>query len=98
MKARSNAFELYAVDFLVSHGDSIRVKLVGIDAEPTFRFIGTQLNWVLDEIFAGTAKIAIEPFFADTKHNGAATDKWKTGEERHNFVKFVDEEYVEERT
>lgn len=94
LQARPNAFELYAVDFLVSHRDSIRVKLVGIDAEPTFRFIGTQLNWVLDEVFAGIAQIAVEPFFAESE---ASKDRsWGIGEERHSFLKFVDEERIKD--
>ncbi|TDL28420.1 hypothetical protein BD410DRAFT_737718 [Rickenella mellea] len=72
-----NAFELYGVDFLITHcqlsGTDVnnarrrfQVNLLEVNAEPAIELTGPRLHWILEEIFAGIRKTCIQPFFDRT--------------------------------
>ncbi|KAG2146582.1 tubulin-tyrosine ligase family-domain-containing protein [Suillus bovinus] len=68
-----NAFELYGVDFLVSHdptglgssGNSrvFQVKLLEINSEPAIELTGRRLHRVLEDLFVAIEQVAVLPFF-----------------------------------
>ncbi|KAG1881837.1 tubulin-tyrosine ligase family-domain-containing protein [Suillus tomentosus] len=68
-----NAFELYGVDFLVSHdstgldssGNSqiFQVKLLEINSEPAIELTGQRLHRILEDLFVAIEEVAILPFF-----------------------------------
>lgn len=70
-----NAFELYGVDFLVSHAhdptalDSLgnsrmfQVKLLEINSEPAIELTGRRLHRILEDLFVAIEQIAVLPFF-----------------------------------
>ncbi|EJD03975.1 tubulin-tyrosine ligase [Fomitiporia mediterranea MF3/22] len=65
-----NAFELYGVDLLVSHGPSdgtsgrFQVKLLEFNSEPAIEMTGARLRWILEDLFDLIAKTCIHPFFS----------------------------------
>ncbi|KIK06838.1 hypothetical protein K443DRAFT_88429 [Laccaria amethystina LaAM-08-1] len=88
-----NAFELYGVDFLVSHTpfktlSPFQVKILEINAEPAIELTGVRLTWILEDLFVAIGKVCVEPFFREDK----VDDEWRVGDVRHNFVKCLDEE------
>ncbi|KAF8973718.1 tubulin-tyrosine ligase family-domain-containing protein [Flammula alnicola] len=92
-QALPNAFELYGVDFVVSHipsnvANPFHVKILEINAEPAIELTGPRLTWILEDLFISMAKVCVEPFFADKKDVGAS---WNIGEVQHNFIKCMDE-------
>ncbi|KAI0094710.1 tubulin-tyrosine ligase family-domain-containing protein [Irpex rosettiformis] len=90
-----NAFELYGVDFLVSHvpvtshADSSRrflLSLLEFNSEPAIEMTGPRLTWILEDLFVGIAKTCVTPFFqADSKEATGA--QWKVGETKENMTK-----------
>jgi hypothetical protein len=86
-----NAFELFGVDFLVSHIPStgLQVKLLEVNAEPAIELTGPRLVWILEDLFVSIAKVCVEPFFTDKVDLGI--ENWEIGEERHNLIKCMDE-------
>ncbi|KIK47333.1 hypothetical protein CY34DRAFT_799494 [Suillus luteus UH-Slu-Lm8-n1] len=68
-----NAFELYGVDFLVSHDptglDSLgnsrifQVKLLEINSEPAIELTGRRLHGILEDLFVAIEQVAVLPFF-----------------------------------
>ncbi|KAG1826124.1 tubulin-tyrosine ligase family-domain-containing protein [Suillus subaureus] len=68
-----NAFELYGVDFLVSHDptglDSLgnsrifQVKLLEINSEPAIELTGRRLHRILEDLFVAIEQVAVLPFF-----------------------------------
>ena len=90
-----NAFELYGIDFLVSHEPSsglssprFQVKILEINAEPAIELTGPRLTWILEDLFKSIATVAVKPFC-----NGAAEDhEWKEGETRHHLRKCLQTE------
>jgi hypothetical protein len=68
-----NAFELYGVDFLVSHepagldslGNSriFQVKLLEINSEPAIELTGRRLHRILEDLFVAIEQVAVLPFF-----------------------------------
>ncbi|OJA10767.1 hypothetical protein AZE42_00319 [Rhizopogon vesiculosus] len=72
-----NAFELYGVDFLVSHNptpsrpglDSLansamfQVKLLEINSEPAIELTGRRLHGILEDLFVAIEEVAVSPFF-----------------------------------
>ncbi|KAG1885735.1 tubulin-tyrosine ligase family-domain-containing protein [Suillus subluteus] len=68
-----NAFELYGVDFLVSHDSSgldlsgnsriFQVKLLEINSEPAIELTGRRLHRILEDLFVAIEQIAVLPFF-----------------------------------
>lgn len=88
-----NAFELYGVDFLVSHtpfetSSPLQVKILEINAEPAIELTGARLTWILEDLFVAIGKLCVEPFFSE----GKSDDEWRVGDVRHNLVKCLDEE------
>jgi tubulin--tyrosine ligase len=60
-----NAFELYGIDFLVSHGtgDSpFKVQLLEVNAEPAIELTGPRLTWILEDLFVAMGRICVQPF------------------------------------
>ncbi|EAU92873.1 tubulin-tyrosine ligase [Coprinopsis cinerea okayama7 len=88
-QAIPNAFELYGVDFLVSHSPNspspFSVKLLEINAEPAIELTGPRLTWILEDLFKSIAEVSIKPFFAPNKEND-----WPVGETRHHLLKCLD--------
>ncbi|KAG2077141.1 TTL-domain-containing protein [Suillus decipiens] len=68
-----NAFELYGVDFLVSHeptgldslGNSriFQIKLLEINSEPAIELTGRRLHRILEDLFVAIEQVAVLPFF-----------------------------------
>lgn len=68
-----NAFELYGVDFLVSHDPSgldslgnsriFQVKLLEINSEPAIELTGRRLHGILEDLFVAIEQVAVLPFF-----------------------------------
>jgi hypothetical protein len=72
MQPLPNAFELFGVDFLVSHTPNalpnpFQVKILEINSEPAIELTGPRLNWVLVDLFNAMANVCVEPFFAASK-------------------------------
>ncbi|KIK94873.1 hypothetical protein PAXRUDRAFT_141986 [Paxillus rubicundulus Ve08.2h10] len=85
-----NAFELYGVDFLVSHEPgAFQVKLLEINSEPAIELTGPRLTWILDELFKAIGVVCIQPFVGGASR-GASIASWKVGEIRHNLRKCLD--------
>lgn len=94
-QALPNAFELYGVDFVVSHEPSnankkFHVKILEINAEPAIELTGPRLTWVLKSLFKTIAQVCVEPFFTPTP-TAEEPISWKIGETKHNFIKCLDE-------
>lgn len=95
-----NAFELYGVDFLVTHmpptdpGSTvplIQVKLLEINAEPAIELTGPRLTWILEDLFVAIGKVCVEPFVS-AKCTGTRTEEkgWSVSETRHGLRKCLD--------
>lgn len=57
-----NAFELYGVDFMVTCEDSkLQPYLLEMNSEPAIELTGLRLTWILEDLFAGVARVAVEP-------------------------------------
>ncbi|KAF9569721.1 tubulin-tyrosine ligase [Agrocybe pediades] len=92
-QALPNAFELYGVDFLVSHnlresGKKFDVKILEINSEPAIELTGPRLTWILEDLFVSMAKVCIEPFFMESCSN----EPWAIGEVKYNLIKCLDED------
>ncbi|KAF8633946.1 hypothetical protein AX15_001129 [Amanita polypyramis BW_CC] len=85
-----NAFELFGVDFLVVHeaDNSLRVKLLEINAEPAIELTGPRLSWILEDLFILVGKVCIEPFF---DVNTSDHERWATGETKTHLIKCLEE-------
>ncbi|TFY81546.1 hypothetical protein EWM64_g2472 [Hericium alpestre] len=66
-----NAFELYGIDFLVSHVPAsssspggLQVQLLEVNAEPAIELTGPRLTWILEDLFEAIGKTCVEPFFS----------------------------------
>jgi tubulin---tyrosine ligase len=66
-----NAFELYGIDFLVSHNpipsstsseSRLQVQLLEINSEPAIELTGPRLTWILEDLFVAMGKICVQPF------------------------------------
>ncbi|KAF9270377.1 tubulin-tyrosine ligase [Marasmius fiardii PR-910] len=84
-----NAFELFGVDFLVTHSANSdsqwQVKLLEVNAEPAIELTGQRLKWILEDLFIAMAKICVEPFVMDQ-----SVEKWPVGEVRGNLIKCLE--------
>lgn len=92
-----NAFELYGIDFLVSHtplaspdAPAYQVKLLEVNAEPAIELTGPRLSWILEDLFVAMGKVCIGPFFAGRQQFDG--DDWALKETRHNLIKCLGEE------
>lgn len=88
-----NAFELYGVDFLVSHvpsgshGPRFQVNILEVNAEPAIELTGPRLTWILEDLFKSIQIVCIAPFAGGVSDR---IDPWKVGEVRHNMQKCLD--------
>ncbi|KAH9486775.1 putative tubulin--tyrosine ligase PBY1 [Psilocybe cubensis] len=92
-QALPNAFELYGVDFVVSHEPSnpdkkLHVKLLEINAEPAIELTGPRLTWFLEDLFKRIGQVCVEPFIV---HKEEGAKSWHVGETKYNFIKCLDE-------
>ncbi|KAF9229469.1 tubulin-tyrosine ligase [Gyrodon lividus] len=87
-----NAFELYGIDFLVSHEPAgFQVKLLEINSEPAIELTGPRLTWILEDLFKAMGIVCIQPFVGGTSQ-GAGIATWEVGEIHHNLRKCLDVE------
>ncbi|KAI0778076.1 hypothetical protein BD413DRAFT_704275, partial [Trametes elegans] len=93
----SNAFELYGVDFVVTHDPSpdaphkFQAKLLEVNSEPAIELTGPRLTWILEDLFKAIAKTCVEPFFtADGSSAKGESGSWKVGELREHLWKCLD--------
>ncbi|EIW86574.1 tubulin-tyrosine ligase [Coniophora puteana RWD-64-598 SS2] len=91
-----NAFELYGVDFLVSHEPDCKesrfpfqVKLLEVNAEPAIEMTGPTLTWILEDMFNAIGQVCVEPFLRGTKISPDG-DEWHVGEVHHNLHKCLE--------
>ncbi|KAJ3516777.1 hypothetical protein NLJ89_g899 [Agrocybe chaxingu] len=76
-----NAFELFGVDFLVSHDHAsatcpFQVKILEINAEPAIELTGPRLTWILEDLFISIAEVCVRPFF---QPSDGTEPSWKVG-------------------
>lgn len=82
-----NAFELYGIDFLVTHipadpaagaADDVppaipfTVQLLEINSEPAIELTGPRLTWILEDLFVAIAKLIVQPFIQRKSNNESA--------------------------
>ncbi|KAG8931722.1 hypothetical protein FRC01_000924 [Tulasnella sp. 417] len=86
-----NAFELFGVDFLVSHGEDgkLTVSILELNAEPAIEMTGPRLGWILDELFYSIAKTCVRPYFSSSSEANAQ-EGWVIGETRDGLRKCLD--------
>lgn len=91
-----NAFELYGVDFLISHAPAsnaavplYQVKLLEINAEPAIELTGPRLTWILEDLFVSIATVCVKPFL-EGKSIAEVDEGWDLGETRHNLIKCLE--------
>lgn len=86
IKTLPNAFELFGVDFLVSHvGETLHVSLLEINAEPSIELTGPRLTWILEDLFVAIGAVCVEPFFTDSDNGD-----YEVGKTRHNLRKCLE--------
>jgi len=89
-----NAFELYGIDFLVTHADAstnnrkYQVHLLEVNSEPAIELTGPRLQWILEDLFRSIAETFVEPFFSDNQDSKEVP--WKVGETRNHLRKCLD--------
>ncbi|KAI6153449.1 tubulin-tyrosine ligase family-domain-containing protein [Pisolithus tinctorius] len=88
-----NAFELYGVDFLVSHvqsgshGAHFQLNILEVNAEPAIELTGRRLTWILEDLFKSIQVVCIAPFVGGVSDQ---LNSWKVGEVRYNMQKCLD--------
>ncbi|KAG1716569.1 hypothetical protein ID866_621 [Astraeus odoratus] len=88
-----NAFELYGVDFLVSHEPDklsccqFQVNILEINAEPAIELTGARLTWILKDLFKAIEAICVEPF---VRGSSDRVDSWEVGEVHYEMRKCLD--------
>ncbi|KAI8995534.1 tubulin-tyrosine ligase [Trametes punicea] len=92
-----NAFELYGVDFVVTHNPSLdasrrfQVNLLEVNSEPAIELTGPRLTWILEDLFKAIAKTCVLPFFSPVASPAReVSNGWKVGETRENLRKCLD--------
>ncbi|KAH8100635.1 tubulin-tyrosine ligase family-domain-containing protein [Cristinia sonorae] len=87
-----NAFELYGIDFLVTHSSNsdrrFQVQLLEVNSEPAIELTGPRLTWILQDLFQAIAQTCVEPFFKGSSQGG----EWRVGEVRQHLKKCLDTE------
>ena len=89
-----NVFELFGVDFLVTHHDEptasrrFHVSLLEVNSEPAIELTGPRLTWILEDLFCTIGKVCVEPFFKDGEDK--RWSNWPVGETREHFRKCLD--------
>ncbi|OSD03531.1 hypothetical protein PYCCODRAFT_1365587 [Trametes coccinea BRFM310] len=97
LQAVPNAFELFGIDFVVTHNPSLnasqrfQVNLLEVNSEPAIELTGPRLTWILEDLFKATAKTCVEPFFlAEDSPTKGELERWQVGETRDNLTKCLD--------
>ncbi|KAI0704907.1 tubulin-tyrosine ligase [Cytidiella melzeri] len=94
-----NAFELYGVDFLVSHTRGVessdvsgkfQATILEINAEPAIEMTGPRLTWILEDLFVAIGKACVAPFFQANGMEAANPSKWGVGETREHVMKCLE--------
>ncbi|KAI0670003.1 tubulin-tyrosine ligase [Trametes maxima] len=92
-----NAFELYGVDFVVTHNPApnalrkFQVNLLEVNSEPAIELTGPRLTWILEDLFKSIAHKCVAPFFKGTSAEAADTaEVWEVGEAKENLRKCLD--------
>ncbi|KAK0246082.1 tubulin-tyrosine ligase [Armillaria nabsnona] len=90
-QALPNAFELFGVDFLVTHqsspGAPFQIQLLEINSEPAIELTGPRLSWILEDLFVSIGRVCVQPFFTKRKD-----ETWPVGESRYGLLKCLDEQ------
>ncbi|KAF7306678.1 hypothetical protein MIND_00459500 [Mycena indigotica] len=85
-----NSFELFGVDFLVTHSPSLpnpyQVALLEVNAEPSIELTGPRLSWILEDLFIAVGKACVDPFFTQE------ITPWPVGETREGLIKCLEME------
>ncbi|EGO03213.1 hypothetical protein SERLA73DRAFT_101340 [Serpula lacrymans var. lacrymans S7.3] len=104
-QALPNAFELYGVDFLVSHepyamgptkdppiNPPFQVRLLEVNAEPAIELTGARLTWILEDLFKAIGQVCVHPHFCESTEEGidAESADWAVGEVRYNLHKCLE--------
>ncbi|KAA1468680.1 tubulin-tyrosine ligase [Dentipellis sp. KUC8613] len=96
-QALPNAFELYGIDFLVSHVPSaastspkFQVKILEVNAEPAIELTGPRLTWILEDLFKSVGTVCVEQFFQKDKET--PNEAWAIGETKHHLRKCLEAE------
>ncbi|GBE78305.1 Probable tubulin--tyrosine ligase [Sparassis crispa] len=96
-----NAFELYGVDFLVTHtapfsSPSTRkyqVHILEVNSEPAIELTGPRLTWILEDLFRAIGKVCVAPFFTPVQcKEGEEHDisTWQVGDTREALRKCLE--------
>ena len=94
VQALPNAFELFGIDFLVTHADKLsaernyQVHLLEVNSEPAIELTGPRLTWILEDLFAAIGKTCVAPFFGEPLDE----TEWKVGETRAALKKCLEVE------
>nr|GAT49776.1 predicted protein [Mycena chlorophos] len=84
-----NCFELFGVDFLVTHAPfaarPFQVSILEVNAEPAIELTGPRLAWILRDLFIGMHKVCVTPFFAQQE-----AVQCKVGETQHGLIKCLE--------
>ncbi|KAK0233470.1 tubulin-tyrosine ligase [Armillaria fumosa] len=90
-QALPNVFELFGVDFLVTHqpspGALFQIQLLEINSEPAIELTGPRLSWILEDLFVSIGRVCVQPFFTKRKD-----EMWPVGESRYGLLKCLDEQ------
>ena len=93
LQSLPNAFELFGVDFLITHNPddihAFRVSLLEINSEPAIELTGPRLQWILKDMHESIARLCVAPFFDIGKPPAA---DWKVGEKGDGFIKCLEEQ------
>ncbi|KZT74720.1 TTL-domain-containing protein [Daedalea quercina L-15889] len=93
-QALPNAFELFGVDFLVTHVDSpsarrkFQVYLLEVNSEPAIELTGPRLTWILEDLFTAIGSVCVVPFFGGS----SGDERWEVGETRESLKKCLEVE------
>ncbi|KAG7450353.1 tubulin-tyrosine ligase [Guyanagaster necrorhizus] len=89
-QALPNAFELFGVDFLVTHQPlsefAFQIQLLEINSEPAIELTGPRLSWILEDLFVSIGRVCVQPFFTKCR-----PETWPVGESRFGLLKCLDE-------
>ncbi|KAF7310674.1 hypothetical protein HMN09_00610300 [Mycena chlorophos] len=84
-----NCFELFGVDFLVTHAPfaarPFQVSILEVNAEPAIELTGPRLSWILRDLFINIHKVCVTPFFAQQE-----AVQCKVGETQHGLIKCLE--------
>ncbi|KAH9944474.1 tubulin-tyrosine ligase [Epithele typhae] len=89
-----NAFELYGIDFVVTHSPEgprhLRANILEVNSEPAIELTGPRLTWILEDLFKSISKTCVEPFFSTDGSLASEVKSLRVGETRCNLRKCLD--------